>query len=96
MNRNIDAVKSELANLANDAQALLDATAGVAQDGVIEARARLTAALKQGERVWRRTRHTAFRTAHQADQVLREHPYHSLSIALGVGLIVGFLASRRF
>ena len=82
--------------MAKDARALLNATAGVAEDNVIAARARLAAALKKGEGVWRRARHTAIRGVQGADQTIREHPYHSLGVALGVGMFLGFLASRRF
>lgn len=96
MNQNLSAVRKELDNLVEDAQALLQATAGVAEQNIVEARARLAAALKKGEGIWRRARQTAVQRAEDADQVIREHPYHSLGVALGVGIILGFLASRRF
>ena len=96
MSQNPTAVKKELDRLIEDAQALLHATAGAAEQNVIEARARLAAALKKGEGIWRRARHTAVQSAEDADQAIREHPYHSLGVALGVGIILGFLASRRW
>ncbi len=34
--------------------------------------------------------------ARAADRIVRDHPYHGLGIALGVGLLVGVLAWRRW
>jgi ElaB/YqjD/DUF883 family membrane-anchored ribosome-binding protein len=96
MSHNLSAVKKELDNMAKDARALLDATAGVAEDNVVEARARLAAALKQGGRIWHRARHTALRRVRGADHAIRKHPYRSLGVTLGVGVLLGFLTSRRF
>ncbi len=96
MSQNLSAVKKELDNLIEDAQGLLHATAGMAEQNIVEARARLAAALKKGKGFWRRARHTAVQSADEADQVIREHPYHSLGVAFGVGMVLGFLASRRF
>ena len=30
-----------------------------------------------------------------ADKVIRDHPYQTIGIAFGVGLLIGFLARRR-
>jgi ElaB/YqjD/DUF883 family membrane-anchored ribosome-binding protein len=95
MSHDLNTVKKELNNIVKDARALLDATADVAEDHVVEARARLADALKQGEGIWHRARRTALRSVQDADQTIHEHPYPSLGVALGVGVILGFLASRR-
>jgi ElaB/YqjD/DUF883 family membrane-anchored ribosome-binding protein len=96
MSHNLSAVKRELDNMAKDARALLNATADAAEDNVVKARARLAAALKQGVRSWHRARHTALRGVQGAERTIREHPYPSLGLALGVGVLLGFLVSRRF
>jgi len=33
--------------------------------------------------------------AKKADTVIREHPYESLGVAFGVGLVIGVLVGRR-
>ena len=96
MSHNLSAVKRELNHMANDARALFHATADVAEDNVAEARARVSAAVKKGGRAWNRARHSALRGVRGADHTIREHPYCSLGIALGVGALLGFLASRRY
>ncbi len=34
--------------------------------------------------------------ARAADRVVHEHPYQTIGIALGMGLLIGFLARRRW
>jgi ElaB/YqjD/DUF883 family membrane-anchored ribosome-binding protein len=81
--------------LAEDARALLAATADVAGQKVGEARQRLAAALENGKEIYGRVRHQTFEKARAADETMREHPYQTMGIALGVGAIVGFLLARR-
>lgn len=95
MSHNLNTVKRELDHIVKDARALLDATADVAEDHVIEARTRLANALKHGKGIWHRARRSAIRGVQDADQTIRDHPYPSLAVALGVGVLLGFLTSRR-
>jgi ElaB/YqjD/DUF883 family membrane-anchored ribosome-binding protein len=78
-----------------DAQALLSATAHVAEEKVAEARKRLTAAIEKGKETWENVQEKAVAGAKATDQVIREHPYRALGVALGVGALVGYLLSRR-
>jgi ElaB/YqjD/DUF883 family membrane-anchored ribosome-binding protein len=82
-------------HLVDDAQALLTATAHVAEEKVVEARKRLTAAIKKGKQTLNNIQEKAVASAKAADQVIRDHPYQSIGVALGVGALVGFLLSRR-
>jgi ElaB/YqjD/DUF883 family membrane-anchored ribosome-binding protein len=82
-------------HLMEDAQALLAATAHVAEEKVVEARKRLTAAIEKGKETWNNAREKAAAGAKAADQVIRDHPYQSIGVALGVGTLIGFLLSRR-
>ena len=84
-----------LENLAEDARVLLAATADVAEEHVVEARERLAAALNEGKAAWNRVHDRATDGAHATDRVIRRHPYQALTIALGVGAVLGILASRR-
>jgi ElaB/YqjD/DUF883 family membrane-anchored ribosome-binding protein len=78
-----------------DAEALLAATAGIAGEKVEEARNRLAAALESGKEIYNRVREQAVEGAKVADQSIRKNPYQAIGIALGVGLLLGYLISRR-
>ena len=93
MKKHTTAVESE--HLMEDAQALLTATAHVAEEKVVEARKRLTAAIEKGKETWNNVSEKAVAGAKATDQVIRDHPYQSIGVALGVGALIGFLLSRR-
>src|SRR5579862_3513272 len=87
--------KHDMGALAEDARALMAATADVAGEKVGEARKRLAAALERGREIAGCVRDKAVEGAKAADEAVREHPYQAIGIALGVGALVGFLAARR-
>jgi ElaB/YqjD/DUF883 family membrane-anchored ribosome-binding protein len=82
-------------HLVEDAQALLTATAHVAEEKVVEARKRLMAAIEKGKETWNDVQEKAIAGAKATDQVIRDNPYKALGIALGVGAIIGYLLRRR-
>jgi ElaB/YqjD/DUF883 family membrane-anchored ribosome-binding protein len=82
-------------HLLEDAQALLSATAHVAEEKVMDARKRLTAAIEKGKETWAAVQEKAVAGAKATDQVIRENPYKSLAVAVGVGVIIGYLLRRR-
>lgn len=84
-----------LENLNDDARVLLAATADVAEEHVIEARERLAAALDEGKAAWTRVQDRVIDGAGVTGRVIRSHPYKAIMIALGVGAVLGLLASRR-
>jgi ElaB/YqjD/DUF883 family membrane-anchored ribosome-binding protein len=90
-----NSVANEVETLVDDAQALLSATAHVAEDKVVEARRRLTNAITSGKEAWLNLQDKAAAGAKATDEVIRDHPYHSLGVAFGVGALVGFLLHRR-
>src|SRR5471030_2847854 len=81
--------------LAEDARALMAATADVAGEKVGEARKRLAAALDRGREIAGNVRDKAVAGAKAADEAVHEHPYQAIGIALGVGAVIGYLVSRR-
>jgi len=87
--------ENDLGTLAEDARALMAATADVAGEKVGEARKRLAAALESGKQIYGRVREKAVEGAKAADQTVRENPYQAIAIALGVGAIIGFVVARR-
>jgi ElaB/YqjD/DUF883 family membrane-anchored ribosome-binding protein len=87
--------ENDLGTLAEDARALMAATADVAGDKVGEARKRLAAALESGKQIYGRVREKAVEGAKAADKSVHENPYQAIAIALGVGVLIGYLASRK-
>ncbi len=82
-------------HLMEDAQALLAATAHVAEEKVVEARKRLTSAIEKGKETWNNVQEKTIAGAKATDQVIRDNPYKALGVALGVGAIIGYLLRRR-
>lgn len=81
--------------LAEDAKDLLLATAEVAEEKVIKARQRLTAALERGKDALAKMQAKAVQGAHATDETIRSHPYQSIGIAFGVGALLGLFIARR-
>jgi len=92
-------VLADLRALTRDSEELLKATAGDLSDKAREARTRLTAALERTkatvEELQSQAMAGAKAAAKKADAVIRDHPYESLGVAFGVGLIIGVLVGRR-
>lgn len=89
MNKNVQAITNDMSQLAQDAGALMAATADVAGEKVGDARRRLGAALE-------RAKEKAVAAAKAADAAVHEHPYQAIGIALGVGALLGYLVARRY
>jgi ElaB/YqjD/DUF883 family membrane-anchored ribosome-binding protein len=55
----------------------------------------LSAAIESAKATYRRLQEQAVEGAQATDRVIRAHPYESLGIAFGVGLLVGLLVARK-
>jgi ElaB/YqjD/DUF883 family membrane-anchored ribosome-binding protein len=95
MNKHTQAHNDEMDTLAEDARALMAATADVAGEKVSEARKRLVAALDSAKEIAGRVRDKAVEGAKAADGAVREHPYQAIGVAFGVGALLGYLVMRR-
>ena len=95
MNKHTEEESPELGTLAEDARALIAATADVAGEKVSEARKRLATALESGKEFYGRVRDKAVEGAKVADKAVHEHPYEAIGIAFGIGALVGYLLARR-
>ena len=95
MNQETQAPSNDMGQLAEDAQALMAATADVAGEKVVAARKRLAAALDSAKEIAGNVRDKAIAGAKVADQTVRENPYQAIAIGVGVGAILGFLIARR-
>jgi ElaB/YqjD/DUF883 family membrane-anchored ribosome-binding protein len=87
--------ENDMGTLAEDARALLAATADVAGDKVAEARQRLATALENGKELVGWAREKAVERAKAVEQVTRENPGQTIAIAFGVGAVIGLLLARR-
>ena len=95
MNRQTQAISNEMGHLAEDARALMVATADVAGEKVSEARKRLSVALDRGREMYGRARERAIEGAKVADEAVHEHPYQAIAIGVGIGALLGYLITRR-
>ena len=95
MNKQTPAISNDMSTLAEEARALMAATADVAGEKVSEARKRLAAALESGKEIYGRVREKAVEGVKAADEAVHEHPYQAIGIALGVGALIGYLVVRR-
>jgi ElaB/YqjD/DUF883 family membrane-anchored ribosome-binding protein len=95
MTKETQAVCNDVGTLAEDARALMTATADVAGEKVAEVRKRLEVALESGKELYGRMRDKAVKGAKMGDQTVRENPYQAIGIAFGVGAFLGYLVSRR-
>ena len=95
MNKETQAISNDMGQLAEDAQALMAATADATGEKVKEARHRLAAALERGKEIYGRARDKAIKGAKAADEAVHEHPYQAIAIGVGVGVLIGYLLARR-
>lgn len=96
MDKQTQACVPDMGTLAEDARALMAATADVAGEKVDEARQRLAAALERGKEMCGRVRDKAVEGAKVADTAVHEHPYQAIGLAFLGGALIGYLTARRF
>ena len=90
-----DKLAGDFKVVVHDAEALLKATAGEVGEKARDARARLSASLQNCKASLHKLEEKAVAGAKVADQAIREHPYQSIGLAFGVGLLIGVLVGRR-
>jgi ElaB/YqjD/DUF883 family membrane-anchored ribosome-binding protein len=95
MNKETPATHNDIGSLAEDARALMAATADVAGEKVAAARSRLAAALESAKHIAANVRDKAVAGAKATDQTIRENPYQAIAIGVGVGAIIGYILARR-
>ncbi len=86
---------ADLRTVVRDAEQLLAATPEALGEKAHEVRERLADTLENAKAACRRAEDRAIDAAKSADKVIRDHPYQSIGIALGVGLLVGMLIAKR-
>jgi ElaB/YqjD/DUF883 family membrane-anchored ribosome-binding protein len=90
-----EALCHDARTLAEDARALLEATAEITDEKITEARKRLADALETGKETYENVRERVILGAQAADRAVHEHPYPTMAVVFGIGALVGFLLTRR-
>ena len=85
----------DLKAVIHDGEELLRAGARDLGERGVAARERLAAALEIAKDTQRRLQQRAASTARATDRMVREYPYHSVGVAFGLGMLLGFVACRR-
>ena len=90
---------ADLQAVVHDSEDLLKATAHDLSEAAQEARAKLSSALERARRTCSEWQAQGVATAKEAarttDAAIRSHPYESLAIAVGVGVLIGAIWKSR-
>lgn len=92
-------IVSDLKEVMSGAESLIKATAGDVTDKVKEVRAQLSESLARTKvkvhDIEEIVKDKAVTSAKETDRVIRDHPYESIGVAFGVGLLIGILINRK-
>lgn len=92
---NIDKLINDLKVVIRDADSLLKATAGEVGETARAAREKLTATLESAQFTCRQLEEKAREQARSTDHLVRTHPYESIGVAFGIGLLFGAMLGKR-
>lgn len=92
--RGIDKLVADFKAVARDAESLIKASADDLGEKAREARQRLDASLAAARQNFQKAEDKAWDGARATDEAIRQHPYESVGIAFGAGLLIGVLISR--
>ncbi len=73
-----------------------EALSSAGNDEVDELRERLRGAVAEGQNMLHNLTDKVRYQAKRADEAIRSNPYQTIGIATGIGVLAGFLLSRRF
>jgi len=86
---------NDLKAVVQDGEELLRAGIEDLSERGMAARERLAAALEVARDTRRKLQERATAGAQATDRAIREHPYESVGIAFGVGMLLGILLNRK-
>jgi ElaB/YqjD/DUF883 family membrane-anchored ribosome-binding protein len=79
--------------LAEDARAMMAATADLTGEKVGDARRRLASALERSKEVYEEVRDKTVQGVKAADATVHAHPYQAMGLAFGAGALAGLLVT---
>ena len=86
---------NELRGIADDAQGLVENAGEHVAQKTEELKARLTDALELAKNMGKKIQEQAVVGAKATDKVIRANPYEAVGVALGVGVLIGYLIKRK-
>jgi len=92
---NTDRLVSSLKSVTRDAEELLKTVSGEQGNGSHDMRMRLSSAIDSAKASFHRLEEKTVAGAKATDRTIRKHPYESLGVAFGMGLLVGVLMARK-
>jgi ElaB/YqjD/DUF883 family membrane-anchored ribosome-binding protein len=95
MEQSSERLAGNLKSVMEGAEEVMNATAGQTEEKVRELRGRLAAALESAKTAYQRLQDGTVAAARATDKTIRHHPYESIGIAFGLGLLVGVLVARK-
>jgi ElaB/YqjD/DUF883 family membrane-anchored ribosome-binding protein len=78
-----------------DGEELIQAGAHELGERGVAARERLSAAVEVARETQRKLQARAVEAAKATDRTIREHPYQSIGIAFGIGMVLGVIINRK-
>jgi ElaB/YqjD/DUF883 family membrane-anchored ribosome-binding protein len=85
----------DLKAVVRDGEVLLKAGVKDLSERGMAAREKLAAALEIAKDTQKKLQEKAVAGAQATDRIIREHPYQSVGIAFGIGMLIGVLVSRK-
>src|ERR1700709_2509263 len=90
-----DKLVTDLKRVMHDSQDLLHSSAEVVGEKAQAMRERLAEAMDSAREACRKLEAKAAAGAKATDKVIREHPYQSIGVAFGIGMLIGVLVTRK-
>jgi len=90
-----DRLVTDLKRTLRNSEELLHTAKDAVGEKAQEVRERLTEALAAARRTCYQLEDKAIEGAKQGDKILRNHPYQSIGVAFGLGLLIGVLVTRK-
>ena len=90
-----DKLVADLKRVVQDSEELLKDSAGAAGGKAHEVRERLAQTLESAKASYHRLEEKAIESAKATDKVIRTHPYESMGVAFGIGVLIGVLVTRK-
>jgi ElaB/YqjD/DUF883 family membrane-anchored ribosome-binding protein len=85
----------DMKRVVRDSEVFLQDSAGAVGEKAHALRERLARTLEAAKVACRRLEEKAIEGAKVTDKVIREHPYQSIGVAFGIGLLIGVLVTRK-
>ena len=86
---------TDLKRVVHDSEELLKDSGGAAGEKARGLRERLAQTLESAKATCRQLEERAIEKAKATDKVIRAHPYESMGVAFGIGLLIGVLVTRK-